>query len=47
MQVRAPVSHQRGPGLLLVLSLAPRAFSPRTPVFPSPQKLTPPNSNWI
>ena len=27
------------------LSLAPRGFSPCTPVFPSPQKLTFPNSN--
>ena len=26
--------------LLLVLSFAPRGFSPSTPVFPSPQKLT-------
>ena len=55
--VRAPASHQCGPGsnpgvdaicglsLLLVLSLAPRGFSPGTPVFPSPQKLTFPNSN--
>ena len=46
--VRAIISHQRGPGsnpgvdavcglsLLLVLSLAPRGFSPGTPVFPSP-----------
>ena len=46
--VSALVSHQRGPGsnpgvdaicglsLLLVLSLAPRGFSPGTPVFPSP-----------
>ena len=54
-------SHQCGPGsipglgvicglsLLLVLVLAPRAFSPGTPVFPSPQKPTFPNSNsiWI
>ena len=31
--------------LLLVLSLALRAFSPGTPVFPSPQKPTLPNSN--
>ena len=31
--------------LLLVLSLAPRGFSPGTPVFPSPQKPTLPNSN--
>ena len=46
--VRALTSHQCGPGLnpgvdaicglslLLVLSLAPRGFSPGTPVFPSP-----------
>ena len=45
---RAPASHQCGPGsnpgveaicglsLLLVLSLAPRGFSPDSPVFPSP-----------
>ena len=32
---------------LLVLSLAPRGFSPGTPVFPSPQKPTLPNSNSI
>ena len=50
--VRALASHQCGPGsnpgvdticglsLLLVLSLAPRGFSPGTPVFPSPQKPT-------
>ena len=31
--------------LLLVLSLAPRGISPGTPVFPSPQKPTFPNSN--
>ena len=55
--VRALASHQCGPGsnpgvdgtcglsLLLVLSLAPRGFSPSTPVFPSPQKPTFPNSN--
>ena len=30
---------------LLVLSVAPRGFSPGTPVFPSPQKPTFPNSN--
>ena len=30
--------------LLLVLSFAPRGFSPGTPVFPSPQKRTFPNS---
>ena len=46
--VRVLASHQSGPGsnlgfdticglsLLLVLSLAPRGFSPGTPVFPSP-----------
>ena len=31
--------------LLLVLSFAPRSFSPGTPVFPSPQKPTFPNSS--
>ena len=52
-------SHQCDPGsipglgvkcglsLLLVLVLAPRGFSPGTPVFPSPQKPTFPNSNSI
>ena len=57
--VRALASHQCGPGsnpgvdaicglsLLLVLSFAPRGFSPGTPVFPSPQKPTLPNSNSI
>ena len=55
--VRVLASHQCGLGsnpgfdsicglsLLLVLSLAPRGFSPGTPVFPSPQKPTFPNSN--
>ena len=55
--VKALASHQCGPGsnpgvdticglsLLLVLSLAPRGFSPGTPVFPSPQKPAFPNSN--
>ena len=55
--VRALASHHCGPGsnpgvdaicglsLLLVLSFAPRPFSPSTPVFPSPQKPTFPNSN--
>ena len=55
--VRTLASHQfglgwtPGPGvvcglrLLLVLALAPRGFSPGTPVFPSPQKSTSPNSN--
>ena len=55
--VRALASHHCGPGcnpgvdaicglsLLLVLSFAPRGFSPVTPVFPSPQKPTFPNSN--
>ena len=50
--VRALATHQCGPGsnlgfdaicwliLWLVLSLAPRGFSPGTPVFPSPQKTT-------
>ena len=59
--VRALASHQCGPGsnpgfeaifglsLLLVLSFAPRGFSPGTPIFPSPQKptLTDSNSIWI
>ena len=56
---RALVSHQGVPGsipgpgvicglsLLLVLYSAPRGFSPGTPVFPSPQKPTFPNSNSI
>ena len=55
--VRTLASHQCGPGsnpgvdtifglsLLLVLSLAPGGFCPGTPVFPSPQKQTFPNSN--
>ena len=55
--VRALASHQCGAGsnpgvdaicglsLLLVLSFAPRGFSPCTPVFPSPQKPSFPNSN--
>ena len=55
--VRALASHQCGPGsnpgvdaicglsLLLVLSFAPRGFSPGTPVFPSPRKPTFSNSN--
>ena len=54
--VRALASHQCDPGsnpgvdaicglsLLLVLSLAPRGFSPGSPVFPSPQKPTFSNS---
>jgi len=33
--------------LLLVLILVPRGFSPGTPVFPSPQQPTHPNSNSI
>ena len=53
----ALASHLCGPGsnpgvdaicglsLLLVLSLAPRGFSPGTSVFLSPQKPTFPNSN--
>ena len=57
--VKALASHQCGPGsnpgvdaicelsLLLVLSFAPRGFSPGTPVFPSPRKPTVPNSNSI
>ena len=41
-----------GPGIicglsLLVLYSAPTVFSPGTPVFPSPQKPTFPNSNLI
>ena len=52
-------SHQCGPGsnpgvdaicglsLLLVLSFVPEGFSPGTPVLPSPQKPTLPNSNSI
>ena len=55
--VRALASHHCGLGsnpgvdavsglsLLLVLSFAPRGFSPGTPVFPSPQKPTFPNCN--
>ena len=55
--VRLLASHQYGPGsnlvvnaicglsLLVVLSLAPRGFSPGTLVFLSLQKLTFPNSN--
>ena len=35
-----------GPGVM-VLSSAPRGFSLGTPVFPSPQKPTFPNSNSI
>ena len=54
--VRRLASHQCGPGsipglcvicglsLWLVLVLAPRGFSPGSPVFPSPQKATFPNS---
>ena len=57
--VRALASHQCGPrstpgpgvirelSFLLVLVLAPRGFSPGTPVFPSPQKPTFPTSNSI
>ena len=57
--VRALASHPSGPclnpgadticglRLLLGLSLTPRGFSPDTPVFPSPQKPTLPNSNCI
>ena len=52
--VRALACHQCGPGLgvkcglsLLVLFSALRGFSPGTPVFPSPQKPTFPNSNSI
>ena len=55
--MRALASHQCGPGsnpgadaicglsLLLVLCFAPRGFSLGTPVFPSPEKPTVPNSN--
>jgi len=55
--VRALASHQCGPGsnpsadaicglsLLFVFSFAPRGFPPGTPVFPSSQKPTFPNSN--
>ena len=55
--VRALASHQCGPGsipglsvicglsLLLVLVLAQRGFSPRSPVFSSPPKPTFPHSN--
>ena len=55
--VRALASHQCGPSsnpsvdticglsLLLLLALAPRGFSPGTPIFRSPQKPTFPNSN--
>ena len=57
--VRALASHQCGPSsipglgvicglsLLLVLVFAPRGFSPGTPVFPSSQKPTFPNSNSL
>ena len=57
--VRVLAFHQCGPGsnpvvdaiyglsLLLVLSFAPRGFSPGSPVFPSPQKPTFPNFNSI
>ena len=57
--VKALAFHQCGPGsirgcdvicglsLLLVLFSAPGGFSPGTPVFPSPQKPTFLNSNWI
>ena len=41
--VRALASHQCGPGSILLLG---RYFAPRgSPVFPSPQKPTSPNSN--
>ena len=33
--------------VIQVLVLAPRGFSPGTPIFPSPQKSTSPNSNSI
>ena len=47
----ARVANQKGgfalscPLSLLVLSFAPRGFSPGTPVFSPPQKPTVPNSN--
>ena len=44
--VRALNSQQCGLSLLLVLSLAPRGFSPGTPVFPSPQKQAFSNCSW-
>ena len=45
-RVQIPASNVLcGLSLLLVLSFAPRGFSPGTPVFPSPQKPTFPNSN--
>ena len=37
----------RGLSLLLVHFLAPRGFPPGTPVFPSPQKPTFPNSSSV
>ena len=54
--VRPIASNKCGPGSipglavmcglsLLVVLLAPRGFSPATPVFPSPQEPTFPNSN--
>ena len=46
-QVQFPDSASCGLSLLLVLVLAPRGFSPGTPVFPSSQKPTFPNSNSI
>ena len=42
---RSPPDAICGLSLLLVLSLASRGFSPGTPVFPSPQKPTFPNSS--
>ena len=49
VQVRFPDSAICGLSLLWVLVLAPRGFSPGTPVLPSPQKPTSPNFNsiWI
>ena len=44
-RVQIPASTPYALSLLLVLSFAPRGFSPGTPVFPSPQKPTFPNSN--
>ena len=46
-RVRFPAWTPCGLGLLMFLSLAPRVFSPGTPVFSSPQKTTLPNSNSI
>ena len=45
--LRARVRASCGLSWLLVLYSAPRGFSPGSPVFPSPQKSTFPNSNLI